>query len=246
MISKLIAVTFLTGLFGAVAAFAAPPTGAPAGATGLCKDGSYWSGPTKSGACQGHKGLKDWYAVAAKPTTATSGVPAATPKPASSAIASSVPKTPTATAGAGAPPAMAKTGAPSGQTAPANPALASKAAVIAPAATTLSKPASPSAMATTSAVVPKAAVTTPPGAASGKTLASPAASASVPPAPAPAPAPATKLTTAAAGAEKVWVNDKVYHCSSSKWYGKTKTGSYMTEQAAMAAGAHPDHGKACH
>ncbi len=39
------------------------PAGAPAGSTGVCKDGSYTSNATKRGACAGHKGIKDWYAV---------------------------------------------------------------------------------------------------------------------------------------------------------------------------------------
>ena len=46
---------------------------------------------------------------------------------------------------------------------------------------------------------------------------------------------------------QVWVNtdSHVYHCPSSRWYGKTKQGAYMSEAQAQAQGAKPNHGKAC-
>ena len=42
------------------------------------------------------------------------------------------------------------------------------------------------------------------------------------------------------GPGMVWVNtkSKVYHLSTSRYYGKTKEGKYMTEQAAQAEGDH--------
>src|SRR5271165_243532 len=45
---------------------------------------------------------------------------------------------------------------------------------------------------------------------------------------------------AAKAAGKVWVNksSKVYHMSSSKYYGATKSGAFMTEADAKAAGYH--------
>lgn len=65
------------------------PAGAPSGSTGMCNDGSYWTGATKQGACRGHKGVKDWYgstaSAPATPTAATSAGSAAPPPPAPAA-----------------------------------------------------------------------------------------------------------------------------------------------------------------
>jgi hypothetical protein len=49
------------------------------------------------------------------------------------------------------------------------------------------------------------------------------------------------------GNGRVWVNtaSNVYHCSGTRWFGKTKAGAYMPEAEAKAKGARPDHGKAC-
>jgi hypothetical protein len=57
--------TMTAALLAASASFAQAPAGAPAGTTGICKDGSYYSGATKKGACHGHHGVKDWYGAAA-------------------------------------------------------------------------------------------------------------------------------------------------------------------------------------
>jgi hypothetical protein len=156
LVSSLLAATALavTAMIASQAGVAQAPAGAPAGATGLCNDGSYWTGASKSGACRGHKGVKTWYAAAASAPT-----PAATPT-----------APPPAAAGPAAPAAAAKT----------------------------------------------------------KTMAS---------------------TTPAAGGGPgmVWLNTstKVYHCYGTKYYGTTKAGAYMTEDAAKAKGAHADAGKPC-
>jgi hypothetical protein len=64
---------------------------------------------------------------------------------------------------------------------------------------------------------------------------------------APAPTTSRRAAPAPAGDGQVWVNtdSRVYHCPGTRWYGKTKQGSYMPEAQAQAQGAKPDHGKAC-
>lgn len=46
---------------------------------------------------------------------------------------------------------------------------------------------------------------------------------------------------------KVWVNTNsgVYHCPGTRWYGKTKSGRYMTQRAAQAKGYRPTYGAVC-
>ena len=127
--------------------------GAPAGTTGLCKDGSYYSGATRKGACAGHKGVKAWYGGATVSGSASAAAPATAATPA------------------------------------AAPAAATK---------------------------------------SAKSTASGAAA-------------------AGGGPGMVWVNKttKSYHCSTDKWYGKTKNGEYLSETNAKTQGFHAAHGKAC-
>ena len=178
-------IVLAVGLTVSGGSFALAPAAAPAGSTGQCNDGSYYSGAHKQGACSSHKGLKDWYADAAAPAAV---VPAVTPK--------------------GAAPATL-----------AVPAVTPKGAV----PTTLAVP----------AVTPKGAVPA--------TLAVPATASK------PTAAAAPAVATAGGGVGQVWVNSKsnTYHCFGSKYYGKTKEGSYMTEAAAKAADAHANRGKAC-
>ena len=78
MKTLLLSASLALALLTSAGSYAQAPAGAPAGSTGLCKDGTYYSGATKSGACSGHKGVKDWYATKATTPAAT---PAATPAP---------------------------------------------------------------------------------------------------------------------------------------------------------------------
>ena len=101
LVRSLLAATALavTAMIVSQAGVAQVPAGAPAGTTGLCNDGSYWTGASKSGACRGHRGVKTWYAAsAAAPTTAatpTAPTPATQSAPPATAPA---PKTKASTA----------------------------------------------------------------------------------------------------------------------------------------------------
>ena len=172
-----VSVAIVATLLSPLASYAQAAATAPIGSTAMCKDGSYSSSASKKGACQGHKGVKDWYTT---PVTAQS---AATPTASQATSGTS-----------------------------ATPSSKSAAAVSTPAASTT---ASPTPATTRTPII--AAKPSPTGAVTGS------------------------------GAGKVWVNTNtnVYHCANSKFYGKTKAGSYMTEAAAKTAGARPNHGKAC-
>lgn len=67
------------------------------------------------------------------------------------------------------------------------------------------------------------------------TTGSPAASAS----------PSARPVAPGGGPGLVWVNtdSHVYHVQGSKWYGTTKHGKYMSEQAAVKDGDHPAKGE---
>ncbi len=100
---SLASLALVMGLIATSEVFAETPETAPAGSTGLCKDGSYTTNDTKKGACAGHKGVKDWYG--SSPVPATTNTSAMAPVP---AVAAS--PTPAA-ASAKTMPATAKTAA---------------------------------------------------------------------------------------------------------------------------------------
>ena len=118
MKALLVSISLTFGLLNAMQAGAQAPATAPAGTTGTCKDGTYYSGAEKRGACRGHKGVKEWYGAAAAAGTTPTAAPAAatpvaTPAPAAPAPAMRTPKTVPATAAAA--PRVAAAGGGAGQ-----------------------------------------------------------------------------------------------------------------------------------
>lgn len=98
MRKNLFSILFIAGFFAGTS-FAKAPADAPANATGLCKDGTYYTGKNKQGACRGHKGIQTWYGASAStsPTDpASQSTPPASPAPGatSNPNASSAPATP--------------------------------------------------------------------------------------------------------------------------------------------------------
>lgn len=120
MYARLASIALGCTLFASMAALAQTPA-KPANATGQCKDGTYWTGSTKSGACRGHKGIQTWYAdsagaaktapikpspTAAPVTTAPAAAPAPTASPAPVAKATRRPPEPAANAAPGGGPGV--------------------------------------------------------------------------------------------------------------------------------------------
>jgi Protein of unknown function (DUF3761) len=95
MLRKIGSISLIAGLMISAASIAQTPASAPAGSTGLCRDGTYWTGATKRGACHGHKGVQDWYATDGAAATGSAApaaaAPAATAAPAPAAAPASAP-----------------------------------------------------------------------------------------------------------------------------------------------------------
>jgi hypothetical protein len=63
----------------------------------------------------------------------------------------------------------------------------------------------------------------------------------------PGTAKATQNPARGNPAAKVWANavSRTYHCPGTRYYGKTKRGTFMTQQEAMEKGYRPARGKFC-
>lgn len=55
------------------------------------------------------------------------------------------------------------------------------------------------------------------------------------------------VVSQSAGSVIVWVNTKsgVYHCPNTRWYGKTKSGQFMSQREAQSKGYRPAYGAVC-
>jgi hypothetical protein len=227
--------------FFTVVAHAQAPASAPAGSTGLCKDGTYYSGDSKKGACRGHKGIKEWYAGAAATSSAGAAAPTKTKASRKSKSDDAAASTPV-TASTGKPAdatglckdgsyttADSKKGACRGHK-----GVKEWYTAAAPAAAPMPAPKPSSPAPATKASAPAPAPMPAPSVAPAPTRAAP-------------PAPETRTAAAGGGAGKVWLNTetRVYHCPNDRYYGKTKQGEYVSEADAIAQGAHGSHGKTC-
>jgi len=199
----------------APAAKVAEPVSAEGAATGLCKDGTAYTGASKKGACRGHKGVKEWYADTKEKT------PAATESaPAAAAPVAASPAAATGTATGLCKDGTEYTGATKRGACRGHKGIkewyADKKAPVAESAAPAAAPA-----AATPTVAPAQE-------------AKPAAE-----------TPAQVAPAAGSGKVWVNTRSKIYHCEGSKYYGKTKEGEYMGEADAQAKGYTANRKKVC-
>lgn len=250
--------------------FLSAPANAEDAVTGLCKDGTSYTGASKKGACRGHKGIKEWYADK-KASTAATKEPAAKTAPAAPEKQE--------TAATGPATGVCKDGTPYNGTSKkgacrghkgikewfADNAESTTAAKQAPPATAAPATAAKSTNVIATGLCKDGTEYTGAskrGACRGhkgikewyadKEV--PAAKEPTPTTATPAPATAapasptkSSATAPAAGSGKVWVNtrSKIYHCEGSRFYGNTKEGEYMSEADAQAKGYNPNRKKVC-
>lgn len=224
MTRQMLRLGFAALLCAATAGYAQAPSGAPDGSTGQCKDGTYTSARTKSGACKGHKGVKTWFATVGGPTNPDikggTGTQSKNAKQTAHSDAVVNPHNDAAGVSGARADAINKK---SGNAAVATPNDNGK-KMPGPAANGTAGNSSTSAGAAENGN-------------SGRNSAKGSSSRSV----------AGRSAAPGGGPGMVWLNTetKVYHCYGSRYYGTTKNGKYVSEKDAINMGAHADHGKSC-
>jgi hypothetical protein len=260
----LLSVALIAGLCLSIGVARAQSTGT---VTATCKDGTSFTGAKRSGACRGHGGVQSWSAAPESNGLVSPAIePASTPATTKSATQAQSTGTVAATCNDGTSFTGAKRsgacrghgGVQSWGAAPESSGLVNPA--IEPAASPASSKSATQAQSSgTVAATCKDGTsftgTKRSGACRGHggVQSWGAAEATTIPMNAPAqmatPTTTTPQRAAPVPANKgqVWVNTdtRVYHCPGTRWYGKTKQGTYMSETEAQAQSAKPDHGKAC-
>jgi hypothetical protein len=254
-VKTLVSIAVTLGFLASATAFAATaPASAPAGTTGMCKDGSFTSAAAKKGACHGHQGVKEWYAADTAATTTTTSSAKDTASSSSkkkSADKSAAASTSTTSAATPGPKPADATGLCNDGTyyTGENKKGACRGhkgvkdwygAPAAPKTTAASPTATPAPATMPAQTMPKPTPTTMPNANTPTTGTATGSKATL-------PGGMSSTPAAGGGAGKVWVNtsSKVYHCQGDRYYGTTKQGEYMTESEATAKGNRPAHGKSC-
>ena len=230
-------------LSAATACYAQAPSGSPAGATGQCKDGSFTTAKTKSGACKGHQGVQTWFATVGGPNDPDIKGPSRSQKDAKQSTKSDNVVNPQDNSTVSSqradainkksPNAVVATPNNNGNTIRPNGGTA---------------PAAPGSRATTNGGTGATGASDTNGLAgsngraadSGSTTRNSSKSSS-------SGSMAGRQAAPGGGPGMVWLNtdSNVYHCYGSASYGKTKNGKYESEKDAINAGAKASMGKSC-
>jgi hypothetical protein len=236
---------FAALLGASVACWGQASSGAPSGATGQCKDGSYTTAKTKSGACKGHQGVQTWFATVGGPNDPDIKGPSRSQKstkdssksdnvvnPTDNSTPSTVSSQRADAINKKSPNAVVATPNNNGNTirpngganaTPGNRATTNGGTGATGASDTNGLAGSNGRAANSGSTGRNSAKGSSSGALAGRTAAP------------------------GGGPGMVWLNSEtnVYHCYGTAYYGKTKNGKYVSEQDAVNAGAKPDHGKTC-
>jgi hypothetical protein len=232
-------------LAAATACYAQAPSGAPDGATGQCKDGSYTTAKTKSGACKGHQGVQTWFATVGGPTNPDIKGPSRDQKAAKHSSKSDNVVDPRDNSTVSSqradainkksPNAVVATPNNNGNVIKNDNANGGTNAAPGSRATTAGGTGATGKSSTNGLAATNGSAAS--GGNSARNTSRRSSSGSV----------AGHTAAPGGGPDMVWLNSEtnIYHCYGSANYGKTKSGKYVSEKDAVNAGAKPSRGKSC-